>query len=97
MKVIKIYYLEYCSNCKYLIKKLEEEIVEFEKIDAEENIEEVEKIEDIIKSSTYPIITISENFNLQTIIGYNINQSIVGNIKLLPYLTVNDIIKIIKT
>ena len=96
MKIIKIYYLEYCRNCKYLIEKIEKEEIKIEKINADDNLDEVEQIENMINSSIYPIITISENSKLNTIIGYNINQSIVGSIKILSYFTVNEVIKILK-
>lgn len=99
MKIIKYYYLEYCRNCSYIDKKLKEENIEVEKINAEDEsiIDEIEKIEAILQSSIYPILAIYENNKLISYIGYNLKLDSVGNVKIYSYITATELINILKT
>jgi hypothetical protein len=58
--MLKIYYLTYCSKCKDLKAAIESEKLPAEFIDADVAMDEVEVIEKLLNTQTYPIVEVKD-------------------------------------
>lgn len=68
MRKIRILTLEYCDACNWLKSELGSEKIEYVNIDAEQNSEFADSIEEKFKTKHYPIIFLESDKNVITIL-----------------------------
>lgn len=56
MKKVTVFRLSGCSYCEELVTKLEAHGIEYESIDADENSDLADEIEDLLEVYVYPIV-----------------------------------------
>lgn len=69
---INLYYLSYCGHCSSLIEWLDDNKVSYTAIDADDDVEQSSKLEELLDTNNYPILEVY----LDTEVIYYINESI---------------------
>jgi arsenate reductase-like glutaredoxin family protein len=69
--MIKVYYLQYCSQCKRLLTLLDEEGISYEEEDADVDIDTMNGLEAELGTKDYPIVSISNSNNTTYFVADN--------------------------
>lgn len=98
--MITVFAIQGCSKCKELIKILNIENIDYKVIYDDEHESLFDNIEEIVESSTYPIIGIQFSYDLSGRIGndiYIVNIDSESNEPyVLKYNNINEAVKLIK-